>query len=181
MNTKSIRLTAVIASAAVALLVTGCSDDSDSSSATTSAAPAATGAPTGNGSPSGKSAASVDGKAIDAKFDTTCAKQGDTLALALTDTDNSTYGQLSVSATIVGADTVQAVGIAGSKGGDNGMPYAVGYGSGVPGGSAKVTKSGDTYTVTGEGVGAPDMSNPMAGAKNSKFEITFACSTIVGN
>ncbi|WP_067702966.1 lipoprotein LpqH [Nocardia jejuensis] len=188
MTTKQIRFTsaAFAATAAMALLVTGCSSSDDSSSSSTSAAPASTGsASTGSAAPgttasSGKSSATVDGKALDAKFDTTCAKQGDTLALALTDTGNATYGQLSVSATITGSDTVQAVGIAGSKGGSNGMPYAVGYGNGAAGGSAKVTKSGNTYTVTGEGVGAPDLTNPTAGVKNSTFDITFACSTIVG-
>ncbi|WP_330178855.1 lipoprotein LpqH [Nocardia sp. NBC_01503] len=182
MNTKSIRLTAAFAAAAAAaLVVTGCSDDNSSSPATNSVTSATSAAP-GTAAPTGgKSSASVDGKALDAKFDTTCAKQGGTLALALTDTGNATYGQLSVSATVTGDDTVQAVGIAGSKGGDNGMPYAVGYGNGVPGGSAEVVKNGNTYTVTGEGVGAPDMSNPMGGVKNSKFEIVFACASIVGS
>ncbi|MET7771301.1 lipoprotein LpqH [Nocardia sp. NPDC005366] len=179
MNTKiRFATTAVAASAAaVALFVTGCSDDSSSSapsSTATNATSAAPGTPAG-----GKSAAAVDGKALDAKFDTTCAKQGSTLALALTDTNSSTYGQLSVSASIEG-DTVQAVGIAGSKGGSNGLPYAVAYGKGQPGGSAKVVKDGNTYKVTGEGVGAPDLTNPLAGPTNSKFEITFACTTIVG-
>lgn len=178
MNTKSIRLTTAIAAvAATALALTGCSDNSGSSP--TSSASSAPAAP-GTASPSGKSTAAVDGKALDAKFETTCVKQGDTLALALTDTANSTYGQLSVSATLTGDNTVQAVGIAGSKGGDNGLPYAIGFGNGMPGGSAEVVKSGGTYTISGEGVGTPDMANPLAGAKNSKFEITFACSTIVG-
>ncbi|MFI6869045.1 lipoprotein LpqH [Nocardia sp. NPDC050406] len=177
MNAMSIRRTAAVAATAAAVLVlTGCSDNSGSSPATASSAPTAP----GTTAPSGKSAATVDGKALDAAFETTCAKQGDTLALALTDTANSTYGQLSVSATVTGDSTVQAVGIAGSKGGDNGLPYAVGFGNGMPGGSATVVKNGSTYTVTGEGVGTPDMSNPLAGAKNSKFEITFVCSTVVG-
>ncbi|MBL1074754.1 lipoprotein LpqH [Nocardia sp. 2] len=181
MNAKSLRLTAVLAAtAASALVLTACGDDSSSTSATTASSTAASSAAPGSPAPAGgKSSAAVDGKALDAKFETTCVKNGNDLALALTDTANATYGQLSVSATVNG-DTVTAVGIAGSKGGDNGMPYAVGYGNGAPGGSAKVTKDGNTYTVTGEGVGAPDMSNPLAGVKNSKFEITFACSSIVG-
>ncbi|WP_327141488.1 lipoprotein LpqH [Nocardia sp. NBC_01327] len=186
MNTKSIRLTtaALAATAATAMLVTGCSSNSSSSpsssAAPTTSASVATSAAPGTAAPAGKSSASVDGTALTANFTTTCAKQGGTLALALTDTGNSTYGQLSVSAAIVGDSTVQAVGIAGSKGGQNGMPYAVGYGNGAPGGSATVTKSGNTYHVTGEGVGAPDLTNPTAGVKNSKFDITFACSSIVG-
>ncbi|WP_327110903.1 lipoprotein LpqH [Nocardia sp. NBC_01730] len=177
MNATSVRISslALAASAAVALFVTGCSDSGSSP-----AAPAPSSAKPGPAAPAGKSIASVDGKAFDAKFSTTCAKQGGTLALALTDTENGVYGNLSVSATITDADTVQAVAIAGSKGGDNGLPYAVGFGNGMPGGSAKVVKDGNTYKVTGEGVGAPDLTNPLAGPKSSKFDITFACSTIVG-
>ncbi|MFI9507086.1 lipoprotein LpqH [Nocardia sp. NPDC052566] len=180
MNTTPIRATtvAVAAAAALALFVTGCSDNAKSGSApATSAAPASPAAPA---APAGKSAASVDGKAFDAKFDTTCVKQGDTLALALTDQANSTYGTLSVSATVTGADTVQAVAIAGTKGGATGLPYAVGYGNGQPGGSAKLVKDGKNYKVTGEGVSAPDLTNPLAGPTTAKFDITFACSTIVG-
>ncbi|MFE3192678.1 lipoprotein LpqH [Nocardia sp. NPDC059240] len=189
MNSKPIRLTTAVlaATAATALLVTGCSSSNDNNSkSTTTAAPAATSAAATSAAPGsaapagGSSSASVDGKAITAKFDTTCAKQGGTLALALTDQGNSTYGTLTASATITGTDTVQAVGIAGTKGGANGQPYALGFGNGMPGGSAKVTKSGNTYTVSGEGVGGVDMSNPMAGPKTEKFEIVFACTTVVG-
>lgn len=174
MNATSLRIAAAAFAAAAAVAVlTGCGDSKGSSPAPapSSAQPAA---------PAGKSVASVDGKAFDAKFDTTCAKQGGTLALALTDTANSAYGNLSVSATITDSNTVQAVAIAGSKGGDNGLPYAVGFGNGMPGGSAKVVKDGNTFKVTGEGVGAPDLTNPLAGPKTSKFDITFACSSIVG-
>ncbi|MFD6155261.1 lipoprotein LpqH [Nocardia sp. NPDC060256] len=173
MNTKSITAALVASAAAAAFFVTGCSDNASSTPPKSSAAPQT------NSAPSGKSIASVDGKAFDAKFTTTCAKQGGTLALALTDAANTAYGNLSVSATITGTDTVQAVGIAGSKGGDAGQPYAVGFGNGMPGGSATLTKDGNTYKVTGEGVSA-DLSNPLAGPKTSKFDVTFACSTVVG-
>ncbi|WP_433562403.1 lipoprotein LpqH [Nocardia sp. CA-151230] len=183
MNSKPVRLTTAVlaATAAAALLVTGCSSNSSSSkSSPTTAAPAATSAPGSAAPAGGASSASVDGKAITAKFETTCAKQGGNLALALTDSGNSTYGTLGASATITGDTTVQAVGITGTKGGDNGQPYALGFGNGMPGGNAKVTRSGNTFTVTGEGVGTPDLSNPMAGPKTAKFEIVFACGTIVG-
>ncbi|EID77798.1 MULTISPECIES: lipoprotein LpqH [Rhodococcus] len=171
---KRVYTAGIVAAAAVALLVSGCSDtsDSDSGGGSSEQSPAAA-------SEAGASSAAVDGKALEADFDATCAKQGDTLALALADTANATYGDLAVSATITGTDTVQAVGIAGSKGGSNGLPYALGFGQGMPGGSATVVKDGDTYTITGEGVGAPDMSNPTA-PSSSKFDITFACSTVVG-
>ncbi|MFD0360583.1 lipoprotein LpqH [Nocardia sp. GCM10030253] len=181
MNTKPVRIYAAAltaSAAAVALFVTGCSDDSSSSPAAPSAKPATSAAPSGPAA--GKSLAAVDGKALDGKFDTTCAKQGGTLALALSDTNNATYGTLSVSASISGTDTVEAVAVAGSKGGANGLPYALGFGNGMPGGSAKLVKDGNTYKITGEGVGAPDLTNPLAGPTTSKFDITFACSSVIG-
>lgn len=173
MNTKLIAILAASA-AATALFVTGCSDDAGPAAPSTtagSAAPATAAA-------AGKSTASVDGKEFSAKFDTTCAEQAGTLALALTDTANATYGSLSVSASVAG-DKVQAVAIAGSQGGANGLPYAVGYGNGQPGGSATLVNDGNTYRVTGEGISA-DMTNPLAGPSTVAFDITFACSSIVG-
>ncbi|WP_327149670.1 lipoprotein LpqH [Nocardia sp. NBC_01329] len=174
MNTTIFRLGAVALTASATLLLSACGDD-----ASTTAAPADSGSST-SAPTAGASAALVDGKALDGNFETTCAKQGNTLALALTDTANTQYGQLSVSASILDDKTVQAVAIAGSQDGSNAMPYAVGYGNGQPGGSAQLTKDGDTYTVTGEGISAPDMANPLAGPATAAFEITFACSTIVG-
>lgn len=170
------RVTAALAAtvAAFALVGTACSDDSDSSSPETTHE-----AQTSDTAASGSSSASVDGTAIDADFETTCAKQGDTIALALADLDNAKYGNLAVSATLTGDDTVTAVGIAGSIGGDNGLPYALGYGQGLPGGSAAVSKDGNTFTVTGEGVGTPSLTDPTA-VNTAKFEITFACNEIVG-
>ncbi|WP_227997630.1 lipoprotein LpqH [Nocardia australiensis] len=184
MNTKPVRVYAAaltVSAAALALFVTGCSDDSSGSSAASSATSTAAGSSAAPSVPAsgGASTASVDGKALDGKFETTCAKQGGQLALALSDTNNATYGTLSVSAAISGTDTVDAVAVAGSKGGSNGLPYAIGFGNGMPGGSAKVVKDGNTYKVTGEGVSG-DMSNPMAGPTTAKFDITFTCSTVVG-
>ncbi|WP_227980722.1 lipoprotein LpqH [Nocardia spumae] len=175
MRTKQIRIAAAtFAAAGLTLGLVACGDDAGTAApASTTAAPARP-APSG-----GKSAALVDGKALNGNFDTTCARQGGMLALALTDTANATYGQLSVSATLTESGSVQAVAIAGSKGGAAGMPYAVGYGNGQPGGSATVAKDGKTYKVTGEGIAAPDMTNPAAGPATAKFEITFACDTIV--
>lgn len=177
MNAKHIRVTAAaLAAAGLTLFVSACGDGSGSSAPST---PARTSVAPAGPAPGGKSGALVGGKALDGRFETTCVSQGGVLALALTDTDNPTYGQLSVSATVTGDGTVQAVGIAGSKGGSAGMPYAVGYGNGQPGGSAKAVKDGNTYKVTGEGVSAPDMTNPMAGPATASFDITFACASIV--
>ena len=68
-----------------------------------------------------------------------------------------------------------------NQGGANGLPYAVGYGNGQPGGSAKLTKDGNTYRITGEGVGGVDLTNPLAGPSTSTFDITFACREVVGS
>lgn len=180
MSTTPIRLctAAVAASAALALTLTGCGG-SPKASAPSPAAPAPA-SPATSAAAAGASTVSVDGKAVSGTFTTTCVNQGGMLALALTDTGNSAYGNLAVSATVANGSTVQAVGITGSKGGSSGLPYAVGYGKGAPGGSASVTKSGNTFRVTGEGVGTPDPGNPMAGVKNSKFDITFACQNVIG-
>ncbi|NUP35229.1 MAG: lipoprotein LpqH [Streptomycetaceae bacterium] len=163
------------AAVAAALLVTGCSDDASPKHAAT--APPATSA---QAAPKSASRASVDGAALTASFTTTCARRGDILALALTDTANAAYGNLGVTASITRSNTVSAVGFAGTKGGSNGLPYALGFGNGMPGGSAAVSKDGNTFHVTGEGVAAPDMTNPTAGPKTAKFDITFACQSIVG-
>jgi lipoprotein LpqH len=184
MNVKSIRLATAataVGVAALAAALTGCSDSKPAGQAASSPASAPASAPAApGGGAAGKSAVSVDGKTLAGNFETTCAEQGGVLALALTDNGNSTYGQLAVGATVAGTSTVQAVGITGSKGGSTGLPYAVGFGKGLPGGSAKVVQTGNTYHVTGEGVSAPDPANPTAGPKTSAFDITFACSTVVG-
>ncbi len=183
MNANTIRrgAIAVTAAAALALAGTACSSNSNSSGSSSSSAPAASSAaaPAGPaGGATGGSSVSLDGKALTGNFETTCAKTGGTIALSIDDATNGTYGNLAVSATIDGTN-VSAVGIAGTKGGANGTPLAIGYGKGVPGGSAKVSVNGKTYHVTGEGVGAPDMSNPTA-MKTDAFDITFACTDVVG-
>lgn len=176
MNTTSARLcvTALAASAGLVLSLTGCSSSS-------SPAPAASAThPSTAATAPGSSTLSVDGKSVSGTFTTTCVNQSGLLALALTDTGNAIYRNLAVSATVSGGNSVQAVGITGSKGGSSSLPYAIGFGKGLPGGSAAVTKNGNTFHVTGEGVGTPDPSNPMAQVKSSKFDITFACPTVIG-
>ncbi len=183
MNATPVRLCAatLAASAALALALTGCSSSSKTTSPTPVAASSAPASPqTPAAAASGASALSVDGKTVSANFTTTCVNQGSLLALALTDTGNTNYGNLAVSATVAGGGTVQAVGISGSKGGSSGLPYAIGFGKGAPGGSASLTKSGKTFRITGEGIGTPDPTNPLAGVKSSKFDITFACQTVIG-
>lgn len=85
-----------------------------------------------------------------------------------------------MSAAVTGGNTVQAVGITETTGGSSGRRNAIGFGKGAPAGSASVIKSGNTFHVTGESVGTPDPGNPLTGAKSSKFDIIFACSTVIG-
>lgn len=97
--------------------------------------------------------------------------------MTLLDAENATYGMLTVSAIIDESGTVQTAGIAGSEGGSNGLPYTAGFAPGLPGGSASAKQDGNTFVVTGEGIGARDKGNPM---ETSSFEITFACESIIG-
>ena len=116
-------------------------------------------------------------KTLDAKFETKCAKDGGTTVMTLLDAENPTYGMLTVSAIVDESGTVQTAGIAGSEGGSNGLPYTAGYAPGLPGGSASAKQNGNTFVVTGEGIGARDKGNPT---ETSSFEITFACESIIG-
>ncbi|MBJ8341823.1 lipoprotein LpqH [Antrihabitans sp. YC3-6] len=170
------KITSAAAAALCSIALVGglaaCGSDDKSSDTTTSATTSAEAA----GGSGGASAVSVGGKEWTGEFATTCAKQGDTLALALADNANETYGTLGISATVSGEDKVTAVLIGGTKGGSGGLPYALGFGQGLAGGSATVSKDGDTYTVTGEGVGA-DLTDP---SKTTPFDITFACESIAG-
>lgn len=187
-------LTATVA--VVALFASACSSDSDKAdsdkTATTSAASATSSAASATSASSTKtsdtkstgssdgSSASVDGKQIEAKFDTNCAKADGTTALSLVDSDNATYGILTASATIDESGTVQTAGISGTEGGSNGVPYTVAFVQGVPGGSASVEQDGNTFKVTGEGIGVANMTSPTA-LPTLKFDITFACSSVAGS
>ncbi|MEO6473190.1 MAG: lipoprotein LpqH [Aeromicrobium sp.] len=157
--------------AAVGLSVTlgvgmaGCgSSKSDTKSTTTDTK---TSAPASGG---GSSSVVVDGKKWTGNFTTSCAKQGDTLALAIADpSGDATKG---AGATIKGDNTVQAVAVGdATKGG-------AGYAAGTPGGKASVAKDGDTYTVSGVAISV-DMADPTA-QKKVNFKIVFACESIVG-
>jgi len=160
--------TAVAATiAAVALFTAACGSDSDKTDSEKTA----------TGASSATSSVSVGGKALDAKFETKCAKDGGTTVMTLLDAENATYGVLTDSAIIDESGTVQTAGIAGSEGGSNGLPYTAGFAPGLPGGSASAKQDGNTFVVTGEGIGARDGSNPT---ETSSFEITFACESVIG-
>ncbi|MDV6274738.1 lipoprotein LpqH [Rhodococcus erythropolis] len=152
---------------AVALLASACGSDPDKTDSEKTAA----------GASSATSSVTVGEKAHDATFETKCAKDGDTTVMTLLDAENATYGTLTVSAIIDESGTVQTAGIAGSEGGSNGLPYTAGFAPGLPGGSASAKQDGNTFVVTGEGIGARDRSNPT---ETSSFEITFACESVIG-
>nr|WP_251012566.1 lipoprotein LpqH [Rhodococcus erythropolis] len=46
-----------------------------------------------------------------------------------------------------------------------------------PAGLPVPSKDGNTFVVTGEGIGARDKGNPT---ETSSFEITFACESVIG-
>ena len=164
------RLTYVAAaclSVTLGIAMAGCGSSSDSDSSSGSKDTKTTAPASGGG---GTSSVTVDGKKWAGTLTATCAKQGDTLALAIADpSGDATKG---AGASIKGDDTVQAVAVGdASKGG-------AGYAPGTPGAKASVTKDGNTYTVTGVAVSV-DMANPTK-PKNVDFTIVFACDTVVG-
>ncbi|WP_445177127.1 lipoprotein LpqH [Rhodococcus erythropolis] len=145
--------TAVAATiAAVALLTTACGSDADKTDSA--------------GASSATSSVSVGGKALDAKFETKCAKDGGTTVMTLLDAENATYGRLTVSAIVDESGTVQTAGIAGSEGGSNGLPYTAGFAPGLPGGSASA-KQGRQY-LRGDGRGNR---RPGQGQSNRDVEL----------
>jgi lipoprotein LpqH len=184
LTTKSL-LTKTVATAAAAACciaaLSGCSSSSKGKASTsnnTSSAAGSTQAAGGGSSSGGGSSASINGKAISANYTTTCANQGGTLALALADPSNATYGTLGVSATVTNKTTVSAVAFGGTKGGSNGTAFALAYAPGTPTASASVSNSGNTYTVSGKTTYV-DNAHPTS-PTTENFKIVFACGTIVG-
>lgn len=160
-------LTAVFA---IAIAVTGCSSGSGDGSKVT-----------------------LDGKDVEGAFTTTCGKDGDKIALALSDENNETYGKFSAGASLVGdGSTVSGVSVAGTKGGSNGTPYTLGFGQAGgmnSGGSAEVSVDGTTYTIKGQGIVTDiggmqnmdpmDMGSNMNHTDEQAFEIVFACDKVI--
>ena len=159
----------VIGLAAGAAMLVGCSDDkattAESSSSQSSAASQTSAAADG-----GKTEVKVDGADL-AGLDlnsVTCVKQGGKITVA----SGAIGGQqgLGIVMTDEATPVVESLGMV-----VDGNALAVANAMGAKSGSAEVKVDGDSYTITGEAVGA-DMSNPMAGMITKPFTVTVTCS-----
>lgn len=159
----------VIGLAAGAAMLVGCSDDkgttAESSSSQSSAASQTSAVADG-----GKTEVKVDGADL-AGLDlnsVTCVKQGGKITVA----SGAIGGQqgLGIVMTDEATPVVESLGMV-----VDGNALAVANAMGAKSGSAEVKVDGDSYTITGEAVGA-DMSNPMAGMITKPFTVTVTCS-----
>lgn len=139
------------------------SKSTSAKSADTADASAASG-DAGSATMGGSYEATVDGKAIEVDDPTiVCQEAAGMMNLAV----GSGNAGLSAQLTVGDAPTVKAVGMMDGDG------NAVAYAEGSPMGSAQVTKDGDTYTVTGEGI-VTDINNPMS-METKPFELKITC------
>jgi lipoprotein LpqH len=146
----------VIALAAGAAVLVGCSDDKG-------------GAATGQVSNGGSTEVKVDGKdlaGLDLKS-VTCVKQGGKINVA----SGAINGQqgLGIVMTDAATPTVESLGMV-----VDGNALAVSNMGGVKNGSAEVKVDGSSYTITGEATGA-DIKNPMAGMITKPFTVKVTC------
>ncbi|MGV0603952.1 lipoprotein LpqH [Mycolicibacterium sp. XJ1904] len=157
MNRVVVGLIGLVAGATV---LVGCSDDKGS-------APAASAAGVSSG---GSTEVKVDGKDLEGlDLNTvTCVKQGGRINVA----SGAIGGQQGLG--IVMSDEanpkVESLGMV-----VDGNALAVSNTMGAKVGSAEVKVDGDTYTITGEAVGA-DISNPMAGSITKPYTVKVNCS-----
>lgn len=153
----------VIGLAAGAAMLVGCSDDKGTTAESTSSQTSAV-------ADGGKTEVKVDGADL-AGLDlnsVTCVKQAGKINVA----SGAIGGQqgLGIVMTDEATPVVESLGMV-----VDGNALAVANAMGAKTGSAEVTVDGDSYTITGEAVGA-DMSNPMAGMITKPFTVTVTCS-----
>lgn len=156
----------VIGLAASTAVLVGCSDDKAAPAESTPAKSAQTSAVASGG----QTAVKVDGADL-AGLDlnsVTCVKQGGKINVA----SGAIGGQqgLGIVMTDEATPVVESLGMV-----VDGNALAVANAMGAKSGSAEVKVDGDSYTITGEAVGA-DMSNPMAGMITKPFTVTVTCS-----
>ncbi|MDA2890789.1 lipoprotein LpqH [Mycolicibacterium sp. BiH015] len=159
----------VIGLAAGAAMLVGCSDDKGTT-AENSSSQSSTASQTSAVADGGKTEVKVDGADL-AGLDlnsVTCVKQGGKITVA----SGAIGGQqgLGIVMTDEATPVVESLGMV-----VDGNALAVANAMGAKSGSAEVTVDGDSYTITGEAVGA-DMSNPMAGMITKPFTVTVTCS-----
>ncbi len=158
----------VITLAAGTAMLVGCSDDK----ATTSESTAAESAQTSAVDAGAQTEVKVDGADL-AGLDlnsVTCVKQGGKINVA-SGAIGGQQGGLGIVMTDEATPVVESLGMV-----VDGNALAVANAMGAKSGSAEVTVDGESYTITGEAVGA-DMANPMAGGMITKpFTVTVTCS-----
>ena len=158
----------VIGLAAGAAILVGCSDDKGSAPADSSTA--AESSQTSAVASAGKTEVKVDGSDLSGLDlnSVTCVKQGGKINVA----SGAIGGQqgLGIVMTDEATPVVESLGMV-----VDGNALAVANAMGAKTGSAEVKVDGDSYTITGEAVGA-DMANPMAGMITKPFTVTVTCS-----
>ncbi|OAN37387.1 lipoprotein LpqH [Mycolicibacterium iranicum] len=159
----------VIGLAAGAAMLIGCSDDKGTSAESSSSQSSAA-SPTSAVADGGTTEVKVDGADL-AGLDlnsVTCVKQAGKITVA----SGAIGGQqgLGIVMSDEATPVVESLGMV-----VDGNALAVANAMGAKSGSAEVTVDGDSYTITGEAVGA-DMSNPMAGMITKPFTVTVTCS-----
>jgi lipoprotein LpqH len=157
---------AVCGAAILAAGLSGCSSKKEESSSAKSPSVTASATVSSGGvsaaTGSGTAKVSIDGQPKDVQGSVVCSTMGGNFNIAI---GNGTEAV----AVIMSEDgsKVSSVGL----GNVNGV--ALGFQDGAPGGSAKATKDGKTYTINGTATGV-DMANPMQ-PMTKPFEISVTC------
>ncbi|MDG4668763.1 lipoprotein LpqH [Mycobacterium sp. 236(2023)] len=163
-------LAGVVGLAAGAAMLVGCSDDKGTTADSTSSSSSSESSQTSTVADGGKTEVEVDGADL-AGLDlnsVTCVKQAGKITVA----SGAIGGQqgLGIVMTDEATPVVESLGMV-----VDGNALAVANAMGAQSGKAEVAVDGDSYTITGEAVGA-DMSNPMAGMITKPFTVTVTCS-----
>ena len=155
----------VIGLAAGAAMLVGCSDDKGTAAESSAPQSPQTSAVASGGKTAVK-VAGADLAGLDLNT-VTCVKAGGKVNVA----SGAVGGQqgLGIVMTDESTPVVESLGMV-----VDGNALAVANAMGAKSGSAEVTVDGDSYTITGEAVGA-DMSNPMAGMITKPFTVTVTC------
>ncbi|MFZ0834445.1 MAG: lipoprotein LpqH [Mycobacterium sp.] len=116
----------------------------------------------------GKAKVTIDGQDQNIQGSISCVTQGDTVNIAIGETQPGANAGIGAQVTTGDNPTVKNVAL----GTVNGVALA--YTAGTGQGNADAKKDGKTYKISGNAVGA-DMSNPMAGMQNKPFELEVTC------
>lgn len=155
---RKVQIAAVLGTAAVAVALTACGSDDSGSSSTTGAANSA--------SAGGGASVTVDGKALDlADNSVGCTEVAGKVTIGI----GSTSGAAGIGVVLTSGDSPEVQSVA--LGSLNGVTLA--YHKGTGQGSGEVTKSGNSYTITGEANGI-DLAHPTKPV-TKPYEIKVTC------